>query len=152
LRQFEFTNSGRWSIVEVQDNETITPLFQRSGKKVEGVCVFGGGDAAVGAGLGFGFAGCGNGLLRWGDVPAAWTCTEEEFRRCQPGEGRANGRLRASWAESGDGLQHGVLQPEGAGCDRGGCFRGAGCRDLFCAAYWWDCCAWLRSFGWFFRY
>lgn len=47
---------------------------------MDGVCVSGGGDALVGAGLGFGFAGRGDGLLRWGDVSAAWTCAEEKFQ------------------------------------------------------------------------
>jgi hypothetical protein len=104
----------------------------------------------MGAGLGFGFAGCGDGLLRWGDVPVAWPCAKEEFGRYQYGKGRADGRLRASWAESGDGLQHGLLPSEGAGCDRGGNFRGAGCCDLFCAALHWSPNADTIFFGKFF--
>lgn len=89
------------------------------------MCVFGGGDALVGPGVGFGFAGCGDGLLRWGDVSAAWAWAQEEFGRYQFGEGYADDRLRASWAQDGDGLQHGVLPSQGPRSDRS-------CR--FCAA------------------
>jgi len=71
-RQFQFTNADGWGILEIRENEENAPRFQRSGKKAVGVCVFGGADVAVGAGVGFGFAGCGHGLLRWGDVSAAW--------------------------------------------------------------------------------
>jgi len=71
--------------------------------------LFGGGDSALGTGLGFGVAGCGDELLRWGDVPATWACAEKEFGGCQFGEGWADGRLRASRTEVGDGLQCGVL-------------------------------------------
>jgi hypothetical protein len=151
-RRIEFTLLDNWSILWFRENEENAPRFQRSGKKAGGVCVFGGGDFAVGPGLGFGFAGCGDGLLRWVDVPAAWSCAEEEFGRFQPGEGCGNGRLRASRTKSGDGLQHGLLPSERTGCDRGCCFCGAGCCDLFCAAYWWACGAWLRFFGSFVRY
>jgi len=124
-RQIEFTLLGKWGILWIRENEEKAPRFQRSGKTAGGVCVFGGGDAAVGAGLGFGFAGCGHGLLRWIDVSAAWACTEEEFGRFQPGERCVDGRLRTSWAEGGDGLQHGLLPSEGSRCDRSGCFCGA---------------------------
>lgn len=109
LRQIDFANDGSWSILGVRDNETKTPLFQRSGKKTWGVCVFGGGDVVVGAVVGFGGAGFGGGLLRWGDVPTAWAFSQEEFERYQRGDGCADGQLRASRTEGGDGLQHGVL-------------------------------------------
>jgi hypothetical protein len=120
--QIEFTMAHGWGILEIRENEENAPRFQRSGKKARSVCVFGGDDAPVGAGMGFGFAGCGHGLLRWGDVPVAWARTEEEFERSRPGEGCADGRVRASWAEGGDGLQRGVLPSEGSGCDWGDCF------------------------------
>jgi hypothetical protein len=80
-RRIEFTLLGKWSILWIRENEEDAPRFQRSGKKVGGACVPGGGNAAVGAGLGFGFAGCGDGLLRWSDVPPAWAFAEEEFGR-----------------------------------------------------------------------
>ena len=70
---------GRWSIVKIRENEENVSRFQRSGKKVAGVCVSGDRDALVGAGMGRGIAVYGHGLLRWGDVPVAWTWAEEEF-------------------------------------------------------------------------
>jgi len=123
--QITFTDTDKSSILGFRPYETNPPRFRRSGKKAGSVCVFGGGDFAVDAGVGFGVAGCGNGLLRWGDVPAAWACAEENFGRCPARKGCADGRLRASWAEGGDGLQHGLLPSHGSGCDRGGCFCGA---------------------------
>ena len=69
----------RWGIVELRENTENAPRFQRSGKTLAGVCVFGGDIPALGSGLGLGVAGSGRGLLRWGDVPAAWACTEEKF-------------------------------------------------------------------------
>jgi hypothetical protein len=123
--QIEFTMAHGWGILEIRENEENAPRFQRSWKKAGGVCVFGGGDVAVGAGLGFGVAGYGHGLLRWRDVSAAWACTQEEFGRYQFGEGCADGRLRASRAEGGDGLHYGVLPSRGSGRDGG---------DRFCAA------------------
>ena len=80
-------------MVNIRQNEENALRFQRSWKKVGGVCVFGGCDALVGAGVGFGLASCGAGLLRWGDVSAAWACAQEEFERCQFREGHADGRL-----------------------------------------------------------
>jgi len=71
-RRIEFTLLGRWSILELRENEENAPRFQRSGKTVGCVCVSGGGDAAVGASLGRRVAGCGRGLLRWSDVPVTW--------------------------------------------------------------------------------
>jgi len=115
--QIEFTMARGWGILELRENEENAPRFQRSRKKVVGVYVFGGADLVVGAGLGFGVAGCGDGLLRWGDVPAAWARAKEEFGRYQFGEGYADDRLPASRAEGGDGLQHGVLPPFRPGCD-----------------------------------
>ena len=88
LWQIEFTDGVGWSILEILENEENAPRFQRSGKKAGGVCVFGGGDAALGPGVGFGVAGCGHGLLRWGDVSAARACAEEEFERCRRRERR----------------------------------------------------------------
>jgi hypothetical protein len=81
LPRIKFTDDGGWGILEIRENDENAPRFQGPWKKVGGVCVFGGVDVVVGAGLGFGVAGCGHGLLRWGDVPVAWTCTEEEFAR-----------------------------------------------------------------------
>ena len=78
-RRIEFTKLGRWGIVKIRENEENAPRFQRSGKKVAGVCVFAGGDAALGAGLGRRVAGCWRGLLRWGDVSTAWAWAEEKF-------------------------------------------------------------------------
>lgn len=98
----------------------------------------GGRDVAVGAGVGFGVAGCGHGLLRWGDVPVAWARTQEEFERYQFGEGYADDRLRASWAEGGDGLQHGVLPSEGSRSDRSDSFCAAECHRAFHAASHWS--------------
>jgi hypothetical protein len=66
-------------MVKARENEQNAPPFQRSGKKVAGVCVFGGDIVPLGAGLGFGFAGGGCGLLRWSDVSAARACAEENF-------------------------------------------------------------------------
>jgi len=134
MRQIEFTDTDKSSILGFRPYETNSPRFQCSWKKVRGVCVFGGLDAAVGAGVGLGFEGCGHGLLRWGDVSAAWPCTQEKFGRHRFGEGCADGRLRASWAEGGDGLQHGVLPSRGPGRDRGDCFCAAECFDGFRAA------------------
>jgi hypothetical protein len=136
--QIEFTMADWWGILEIRENEENAPRFQRSGKKVGGVCVFGGVGDAMGAGVGCSFAGCGHGLLRWGDVPVAWTCAEEEFERSQPGKGCADGRLRASWAEGGDGLQHGVLPSFGPRCDRSYRFCAAECRRAFHAASHWS--------------
>jgi len=48
-------------------------------RRLEACVCFGGLDAAVGAGLGIGFAGCGDGLLRWSDVPLARAWAEEKF-------------------------------------------------------------------------
>jgi len=115
-----------------------------------GVCVFGGVDLVVVAGLGCGFAGRGHGLLRWGDVPFAWTCAEEEFGRFQPGEGCADGWLRASRAEGGDGLHHGVLPSRGSGCDRGNCFSAAESSNRHRAAPYWSPGAHLALFSEFF--
>jgi hypothetical protein len=109
--------------------------------------VFGGVDAAVGAGVGFGFAGCGDGLLRWGDVPVAWTCTQEEFERYQFGEGYADDRLRASWAEGSDGLHDGMLPSQGSGCDRSDSFCAAERRCAFHAASHWSPGTRLGFFG-----
>jgi len=109
--------------------------------------VFGGGDFAVGAGLGFGFASCGDGLLRWGDVSLAWTCAEEEFGRLQSGERCADDWLRASWAESGDGLQHGVLPSQGSRADRSYSFCAAERRCAFHAASHWSPGTLLGFFG-----
>ena len=78
-QQIEFTDQGGWVILEIRENEENAPRFQRSGKKVAGVCVFDGSDALVGAGMGRGIAGSERGLLRWGDVPAARAWAEEEF-------------------------------------------------------------------------
>lgn len=83
----------RWGIVGIRENEENAPRFQRSGKTVGGVCVFGGDIAALGASLGLGVAGRGRGLLRWGDVSAAWACAQEKFERRQFDEGHADGRL-----------------------------------------------------------
>jgi hypothetical protein len=79
MRQIEFTDSGGWSILEIRENEENAPRFQCSWKKIGGVCVFGGSDSSVVATVGFGAAGCGRGLLRWGDVSVAWACAEEKF-------------------------------------------------------------------------
>jgi hypothetical protein len=133
--RFEFTEAGGWSILKIRENEEKPPRLQLSGKKVGGVCVLGGGDALVGASVGFGVAGCGDGLLRWGDVPTAWAYAEENFEGYQPGEGCADGRLRTPCAEGGYRLQHGVLPSQGSRCDRGGCFCAAGCCGGFCAAF-----------------
>jgi len=132
--QFEFTSGGGWSILEVRENEENAPRFRRSGKTVGGVCVFGGLDAAVGAGLGIGFAGCGDGLLRWSDVPLARAWAEEKFERFRPREGCADGQLRTPCAQGGDGLQLGVLPSEGSLCGRDDCFRSASCCGDFCTA------------------
>ena len=71
--------------------------------------MFDGGNFVVGAAVGFGFAGFWDGLLRRGDVSLAWAFSQEEFEPCERGDGCADGRLRASWAEGGDGLHDGVL-------------------------------------------
>jgi len=147
LRQIEFTDGGTSGTLKVRENEENAPRFQRSWKKRWGVCVFGGVDAAVGARVGFGVAGCRHGLLRWGDVPAAWTCAEEEFERSQPGEGCANGRLRASCAAGSDGLQHGVLPSQGSRSDRSDSFCVAKRRRAFHAASHWSPGARLVFFG-----
>jgi hypothetical protein len=148
--QIEFTMAHGWGILEIRENEENAPRFQRSWKKAGGVCVFGGGDITVGAGVGFGVAGCEDGLLRWGDVSAAWACAEEEFGQFQFGEGSTDGRLRASWAEGGDGLQHGMLPSQGSGCDRSNHFCAAESRRDFCAACDWSPNAHFALFGEFF--
>jgi len=74
MRQIAFTDGSTSGTLKVRNDEENAPRFQRSGKKAAGVCVFGGVDAAVGAGVGFGCAGGKDGLLRRGDVPFAWTC------------------------------------------------------------------------------
>ncbi len=150
LWQIEFTGDGWWGILGIRENEANAPRFQRSGEKAGGVCVFGGADAALGAGVGFGVAGCGHGLLRWGDVSAARACAEEEFGRYQFGERCADGWLRASRAESGDGLQHGVLPSDGSGCDRCDCFCTAKSCGDFCAASHWSSGTRHVIFGEFF--
>ena len=68
-----------WGIVEIRETTENAPRFQRSGKTVEGVCVVGGDDARVGAGVGFCAARRGDGMLRWSDVSAAWAYAEEDF-------------------------------------------------------------------------
>jgi len=88
----------------------------------------------VGAGLGIGFAGCGDGLLRWSDVPHARAWAEEKFERFRPDEGCADGQLRTSCAQDGDGLQLGVLPSEGSGRGRGDYFCSASCCGDFCTA------------------
>jgi hypothetical protein len=146
-RQIEFTRGGSWGMLGIRENEENAPRFQRSGKTIGGVCVFGGGDVAVGAGLGFGFAGCGRGLLRWGDVPVAWTCAEEEFERFQPGEECLDGRVRASCAEGSEGLQHGVLPSQGSRSDRSDSFCAAERRRAFHSASHWSPGTRLGFFG-----
>jgi hypothetical protein len=148
--QIEFTRGDWWGMLGIRENEENAQRFQRSGKKAGGVRVFGGVDVVVGAGLGFGLAGCGDGLLRWGDVSAAWACAEEEFGQFQFGEGCTDGRLRASWAEGGDGLQHGMLPSQGSGCDRSNHFCAAESRRDFCAACDWSPNAHFVLFGEFF--
>jgi hypothetical protein len=148
--QIEFTMAHGWGILEIRKNEENAPRFQRSRKKVVGVCVFGGADLVVGAGLGFGVAGCGDGLLRWGDVSFAWACAQEEFERYQFGEGYADDRLPASRAEGGDGLHHGVLPSYGSGCDRGNCFSAAESSNRYRAAPYWSPGAHLALFSEFF--
>jgi hypothetical protein len=150
LRPPEFTDTDKSSILGFRPYETNSPRFQCSWKKVGGVCVFGGVDAAVGAGVGLGFEGCGHGLLRWGDVSAAWAFTEEKFRRYQFGEGCADGWLRASWAEGGNGLQHGVLPSRGSGCDRGDYFCAAESSNRYCIAPHWSSDTRFGFFGEFF--
>src|SRR5579859_2393971 len=79
LRRIEFTLLGKWGILWVRENEENAPRFQRSGKKVGGVCVFGRGDVVVVTTVGFGAPGRRDGLLRWGDVSAARAWAEEKF-------------------------------------------------------------------------
>ena len=134
MRQIKFTDTDKSSILGFRLYEWNSPRFQRSGKKAGGVCVFGGVDAAVGARVGFGFAGCRHGLLRWGDVSVAWACAKEEFGRYQFGEGCVDGRLRASCAAGGDGLQRGVLPSERSGRVRGDCVCAAESNCPFRAA------------------
>src|SRR5258708_3719243 len=114
-----------------------------------GVCVFDGGDAAVGPGVGFGVAGCGHRLLRWSDVSAARACVEEEFGRCGRREKRTALFVRAPW-EGSDGLQDGVLPSHGSGCDRCDCFCTAKSYGDFCAASHWSSGTRHVIFGEFF--
>ena len=79
VRRIGFTEGGGWSILEILENEENAPRFQRSENEAGGVCVFGGGDAFVGTDLGCGVAGCGHGLLRWGDVSVARAWAKEKF-------------------------------------------------------------------------
>src|SRR5260221_13048813 len=76
--QIKFTGDARWGILGIRENEQNAPRFQRSGKTVAGVSVFGGGDVLVGACLGRRISGCGLGLLRWGDVSAVRARAEKK--------------------------------------------------------------------------
>src|SRR6202030_1616812 len=75
-----FTDDGGWSILDKRNNETTTPHFQRCGKKAGGVRVFGGADAAVGTGVGFGFAGCDG--LHYGVLPSCGSGRDGGDRFC----------------------------------------------------------------------
>src|SRR5258707_14982741 len=101
LRQIEFTCDGRWGILGVRENEENAPQFQRTGKTAAGASVFGGGDALVGDCLGRRIAGCGRGVLRWGNVPVAWSWarTGAKVEWHQYREGHADRRLRPSCAD-----------------------------------------------------
>lgn len=78
-RQSPIANGVRCGILTFRENEAKRSTFQRSGKKVAGVCVFAGAGFAVDAGVGCGLPVPQYGLLHRWHVPGPRTPLGENF-------------------------------------------------------------------------